>query len=128
MTHNIHYISLLGVGKDRCTFIAALELPSGLPCAEGLPAVACYLLLVLAFSVLVANSKKILYTVANPARGLLNRKKKKKSGIAPPTHPSPHAARSKKIKQKLRDVSIFLGAAQVSVRLASVQGFPRLFG
>ena len=32
-------------------------------------------------SVLVANPKKLLYTVTNPARGLLNReKKKKKSG------------------------------------------------
>ena len=43
------------------------------------------LLLFLTFSALVANPKKttVLYTVANPARGLLNRekKKKKKSGI-----------------------------------------------
>ena len=30
------------------------------------------LLLFLTFSVLVANPKKLLYTVANPARGLLN--------------------------------------------------------
>ena len=29
-------------------------------------------------NVLVANPKKLLYTVANPARGLLNRVKKKK--------------------------------------------------
>ena len=35
-------------------------------------------LLFLTFSVLVANPKKLLYTVANPARGLLNREKKKK--------------------------------------------------
>ena len=44
------------------------------------------LLLFLTFSALVANPKKLLYTVANPARGLLNRgkKKKKKSGSAPP--------------------------------------------
>ena len=43
------------------------------------------LLLFLTFSALVANPKKPLYTVANPARGLLNRgKKKKKSGSAPP--------------------------------------------
>ena len=28
---------------------------------------------VLTFNVLVANLKKLLYTVANPARGLLNR-------------------------------------------------------
>ena len=30
-------------------------------------------LLFLIFSVLVANPKKLLYTVANPARGVLNR-------------------------------------------------------
>ena len=42
------------------------------------------LLLFLAFSALVANPKKLLYTVANPARDLLNReKKRKKSGSAP---------------------------------------------
>ena len=35
-------------------------------------------LLFLTFSVLVANPKKLLYTVANPARGLLNREKEKK--------------------------------------------------
>ena len=32
-------------------------------------------------SVLVADQKKILYTVANPARGLLNREKKKKTKV-----------------------------------------------
>ena len=32
--------------------------------------------LFLTFSVLVANPKKLLYTVANPARGLLNREKR----------------------------------------------------
>ena len=37
--------------------------------------VCCFLFL--AFSVLVANPKKLLYTVANPARGLLNREKEK---------------------------------------------------
>ena len=36
------------------------------------------LLLFLTFSVLVANPKKLLYTVANPARGLLNREKRTK--------------------------------------------------
>ena len=35
-------------------------------------------LLFLTFSALVANPKKLLYTVANPARGLLNREKEKK--------------------------------------------------
>ena len=55
------------------------------------------LLLFLTFSALVANPKKLLYTVANPARGLLNRekKKKKKSGSAPPPPPA-RAARSEK--------------------------------
>ena len=55
------------------------------------------LLLFLTFSALVATRKKLLYTVANPARGLLNRekKKKKKSGSAPPP-PPPRAARSEK--------------------------------
>ena len=40
----------------------------------------CQLLLVLflTFSVLVVNPKKLLYTVANPARGLLNREKRTK--------------------------------------------------
>ena len=37
--------------------------------------------LFLAFSVLVTNPQKILYTVANPARGLLNRGGGGKSGI-----------------------------------------------
>ena len=36
------------------------------------------LLLFLTFSVLVANPKKLLYTVANPGRGLLNREKRTK--------------------------------------------------
>ena len=51
------------------------------------------LLLFLTFSVLVANPKKLLYTVANPARGLLNRekRKKKKSGSIPPPRP-PHCS------------------------------------
>ena len=37
--------------------------------------VCCFLFLT--FSVLVANTKKLLYTVANPARGLLNREKER---------------------------------------------------
>ena len=58
-------------------------------------------LLFLAFSALVANPKKLLYTVANPARGLLNREKKekKKSLTAPPPPPA-RAARSEKKKKK----------------------------
>ena len=56
----------------------------------------------LTFRVLVANPKKLLYTVTNPARGLLNRErkgekkgekrgKKNKSGSAPTPLPSPPA-------------------------------------
>ena len=60
------------------------------------------LLLFLTFSALVANPKKLLYTVANPARGLLNREKNKnkKSLAAPPPRPPPRAllVRRKKIK------------------------------
>ena len=69
------------------------------------------MLLFLTFSVLVANSK----TVANPARGLLNREKrtKEKRLAAYPPHP-----------QQLDDAST--AATQVSVGLASVQGFNRL--
>ena len=55
-------------------------------------------LLFLTFSALVANPKKLLYTVANPACGLLNREKKKKSGSAPPT--PLRAARSEKKNKK----------------------------
>ena len=44
------------------------------------------LLLFHTFSVLVANPKKLLYTVANPARGLLNRGGGGRSLAA---HPSP---------------------------------------
>ena len=56
------------------------------------------LLLFLTFSALVASPKKVLYTVANPARGLLNREKKKKKSLAAPPHP--RAARSEKKKKK----------------------------
>ena len=40
------------------------------------------LLLFLTFSALVASPKKLLYTVANPARGLLNRGKKEEKSLA----------------------------------------------
>ena len=85
--------------------------------------------------------KKLLYTVANPARGLLNRgkKKKKKSGSAPSSPPPPARCSfgekkiiiKKKIR-KSRGASTCLGATQagvtqvVSGRLASVQGFLQL--
>ena len=50
------------------------------------------MLLFLTFSVLVANPKKILYTVANLARGLLNREKRTKEKVWQHT-PTPHTAR-----------------------------------
>ena len=81
------------------------------------------LLLFLTFSVLVANQKKLLYTVANPARGLLNREKRtKKEEVW--QHTPRHTARSEKKKKKSRDAST--GATLVSVGLASVQGYLRL--
>ena len=57
-------------------------------------------LLFLTFSVLVANPKKLLYTVANPVRGLLNREKKTKEKVWQHTPlPTPHTARSEKNKK-----------------------------
>ena len=54
------------------------------------------LMLFLTFSVLVAIPKKLLNTVANPARGLLNREKgtKEKAWMRTP----PNAARLEKMK------------------------------
>ena len=45
--------------------------------------------------------EKLLYTVANPARGLLNREKRTKEKVwqHTPTPPTPHTARSEKIIQ-----------------------------
>ena len=46
------------------------------------------------------KTKKLLYTVANPARGLLNREKRTKEKVwqhTPP--PTPHTARSEKINK-----------------------------
>ena len=47
------------------------------------------LLLFLTFSALAANPKKLLYTVANPARGLLNREKKKRKKVWQRPDPPP---------------------------------------
>ena len=72
--------------------------------------------------------EQLLYPVANPARALLIREKKEieKTGSPPP--PPPRAARSEKTDRKSRHASTCLGATQVSVRLASAQGFLRLVG
>ena len=66
----------------------------------------CLLLLFLTFSVLVANPKKLLYTVANPARGLLNREKRTKEKVwqHTPPPPTPHTARSEKINKITRRI------------------------
>ena len=46
-------------------------------------------LLYLTFRVLVANPKQLLYTVTNPARGLLNREKRTKEKVWQHTPPPP---------------------------------------
>ena len=93
------------------------------------------LLLFLTFSAVVANPKKLLYTVANPVCGLLNRgkkRKKKKEKVWQRPPPLARCSFGEKEKKKSRDASTYLGATQVgvtqvvSVRLASVQGFLRL--
>ena len=80
------------------------------------------LLLFLTFSVLVANREK---TTLHGGQSLSwsAEQGKKKSGSAP--RPTLLVRRKKK---KSRDASACLGATQVSVRLASVQGFLRLVG
>ena len=64
------------------------------------------LLLFLIFSVLVANPKNyFIYTVANPARGLLNREKRTKEKVWQHTSPpTPHTARSEKINKITRRI------------------------
>ena len=61
------------------------------------------LLLFLTFSALFANPKKLLYTVANPARGLLNmeKKRKRKSLAAHPPPPRALLVRRKKEKKEI---------------------------
>ena len=72
----------------------------------------------------------LLYTVANTTRGLLNREKKTKEKVwqRTPLTPPPTLLVRVKVKYKSRDASTCLGATQVSVRLASIQGFVQLVG
>ena len=81
----------------------SLTLPTLKPKRLGYQGCCCCLLLFLTFSALVANPKKLLYTVANLARGLLNREKKKEKKKVwqrpPPPPTSPRAARSEKNKK-----------------------------
>ena len=64
--------------------------------------------------------KTYFYMVADPVRGLLNRKKRMK--IESLAAHSNHANRSEEIKYESHDASTCLGAKQVSVRLELVQG------
>ena len=66
---------------------------------EPAPAASRQLLLFLASSVLVDNPKKLLYTVTNPARGLLNRENRtKRESLAAHPPPPPQASRMEEIK------------------------------
>ena len=62
---------------------------------------------------LVVNPKKVLYTLANPARGLLNREKRTKEKLWQRTPPPPPPTLLL-VRRKY---------TQVSVHLASVQEF-----
>ena len=84
------------------------------------------LLLFLTSSVLVANPRKLLYTVANPARGLLHREKRTKEKVwqhnNPP--PIPHTARSEKINKITRRIYrryAGLGRSRVRTRMPSAR-------
>ena len=85
------------------------------------------LLLFLTFSVLVANPEKLLYTVANPARGLLNREKRTKEKVwqhTPPPPPTPHTACSEKINKITRRIYrryAGLGRSRVHSRIPSAR-------
>ena len=61
----------------------------------------------------------VLYTVANPARGLLNGEKrtKRESMAAHPTPTPPPRCSFGENNRKLRDASTYLGATQVSIPL-----------
>ena len=57
-------------------------------------------LLFLTFSILVDNPKEMLYTVANPARGLLDMEKRTKGGTLAARPPPTLLVRKKIKKQK----------------------------
>ena len=83
------------------------------------------LLLFLTFSVLVANPKKLHYTVANPARDLLNREKRTKEKVwqhTPPPHP-PHCSfgENKKITRRIYRRYAGLGRSRVRTRIPSAR-------
>ena len=84
------------------------------------------LLLFLTFSVLVANPKKLLYTVANPARGLLNREKRTKEKVWQHTPPPPHLPHcsfggKSKITRRIYRRYAGLGRSRVRTRIPSAR-------
>ena len=85
-------------------------------------------LLFLTFSALVADPKKLLYTVANPARGLLNREKKKKEKVWQRTPPPPRALLvRRKIKNKItRRIHIYISRRYEGRRYAGGLGPSRV--
>ena len=88
------------------------------------PQLLLLLLLFLTFSVLVANPKKLLYTVANPARGLLNKEKRTKEKVWQHTPPHPHTARSEKINKNTRRIYrryAGLGRSRARTRIPSAR-------
>ena len=95
------------------------------------------LLLFLTFSVLVANLKKLLYTVANPARGLLNREKRTIEEVwqhtsphPPPPPPTPPTLlvrrKNRKIKITRRIYRRYAGLGQSRVRTRIISSARRL--
>ena len=77
---------------------------TGKHCRCGGKSVCLFVCLFLTFSVLVANPKKLLYTVANPARGLLNREKRTKEKVWQHTTPHPPHCPSEKINKITRRI------------------------
>ena len=71
--------------------------------------------------------KKLLYTVANPARGLLNREKRTKEKVwqhTPPPPPLSHTAHSEKINEITRRIYrryAGLGRSRVRTRIPSAR-------
>ena len=84
-------------------------------------------IVVAGINVLVANPKKLLYTVANPARGLLNREKRTKEKVWQHTPPHPHTARSEKINKITRRIyRRYAGLGRSRVRTARIPSGRRL--
>ena len=85
----------------------------------------CCFLLFLAFSVLVANPRKVILHGGQSRSWSAEQEKRKGEKVWQHTPSSPLLVQRKK---KSHDASACLGATQVSVRLVSVQGFLGLVG